>query len=323
MPEHTETEIETHRGSYCDAETHLVMLRDVVRTAAYYQAIHNAVKPDSRVIDFGSGTGTLAIFAAKRGAQQVDAIERETIVHKAREIAKLNDCESIRFHHTEPKGFETNGPVDIIVSEWMGHCLFVESMLEPLILLRDRWLKPDGLMLPQRVSVSAALVVDEQIYEDLSFLQNRPWGIRYDPIAHLPLRQSQLVSLDEQQISTDHVLLCDLEMKTIPRTPEQLKGTLTVTKPARTFGLAAWFDTAVDDEVEFGTGPNQPLTHWQQIFFPFPEPFDVCPSRPVQICLRPPRYVEKGNVSWAWRVSDGLTTVDIDEADTFAITSKR
>ena len=30
--------------------------------------------------------------------------------------------------------------VDIIVSEWMGYCLFYESMLDSVIVARDRWL---------------------------------------------------------------------------------------------------------------------------------------------------------------------------------------
>lgn len=30
--------------------------------------------------------------------------------------------------------------VDIIVSEWMGYCLFYESMLDTVIFARDKWL---------------------------------------------------------------------------------------------------------------------------------------------------------------------------------------
>ena len=30
--------------------------------------------------------------------------------------------------------------VDVIVSEWMGYCLFYESMLETVIFARDKWL---------------------------------------------------------------------------------------------------------------------------------------------------------------------------------------
>ena len=36
-----------------------------------------------------------------------------------------------------PNGIEK---VDIIVSEWMGYCLFYESMLDSVIVARDRWL---------------------------------------------------------------------------------------------------------------------------------------------------------------------------------------
>lgn len=32
--------------------------------------------------------------------------------------------------------------VDIIISEWMGYCLFYESMLNTVIYARDKWLVP-------------------------------------------------------------------------------------------------------------------------------------------------------------------------------------
>ena len=42
---------------------------------------------------------------------------------------------------TLPDGMET---VDIIVSEWMGYCLFYESMLNTVIYARDKWLVIDS-----------------------------------------------------------------------------------------------------------------------------------------------------------------------------------
>lgn len=38
---------------------------------------------------------------------------------------------------TLPDGIEK---VDIIISEWMGYCLFYESMLNTVLYARDRWL---------------------------------------------------------------------------------------------------------------------------------------------------------------------------------------
>ena len=46
--------------------------------------------------------------------------------------------------------------VDIIISEWMGFYLFHESMLDSVILARDKHLADDGLMLPSHAQLYAA-----------------------------------------------------------------------------------------------------------------------------------------------------------------------
>jgi SAM-dependent methyltransferase len=314
----THLDADPHHGSYLDVATHKDMLRDVVRTSAYSDAIRALVQPGSRVIDFGAGTGVLAIFAARRQAAEVHAIERTSMVEKAREIAILSGCPDIIFHHADDKSFRIQGQVDVIVSEWMGHFLFCESMLEPLIRVRDRWLKPSGRMLPERVSMSAALVLDEELFEDAGFLQGHPYGIDFTPIADLPLRQSRLVSLEQEQVMSAHFDLGSLDMRTVTRTPSSLTGRLTVEQPATTYGLLAWFDAFLSPEVHFGTGPHQPPTHWRQVYFPFPEPFDVSPERPLTVLIKPPRQVENTEPTWSWSISDGIQSLHVDERETFA-----
>src|SRR5690606_19327233 len=128
---------------YSDASTHQMKLEDAIRTSSYQRAI-DQLAPGRRVIDFGAGTGVLSIFAARNGASSVDAIERSTFVHHARRIARDSGFPEIRFHHSDHENFHIDEPVDLIVSEWMGHFLFYEAMLEPLIAIRDRFLKSDG-----------------------------------------------------------------------------------------------------------------------------------------------------------------------------------
>ncbi len=58
---------------------------------------------------------------------------------------------------------EVNLPVpqvDIIISEWMGYFLLYESMLDSVLWARDRYLKPDGKMLPDKATMFLALVED-------------------------------------------------------------------------------------------------------------------------------------------------------------------
>jgi hypothetical protein len=56
-------------------------------------------------------------------------------------IAVVNVLDSVLFFFVQ---------VDIIISEWMGYCLFYESMLDTVLYARDKWLKPGGLMFPDR-----------------------------------------------------------------------------------------------------------------------------------------------------------------------------
>ncbi|KAH9368499.1 hypothetical protein HPB48_020786 [Haemaphysalis longicornis] len=50
--------------------------------------------------------------------------------------------------------------VDVLVSEWMGHFLLSEGMLESVLDARDRLLKPGGLMLPSRCHLYLAALND-------------------------------------------------------------------------------------------------------------------------------------------------------------------
>lgn len=40
--------------------------------------------------------------------------------------------------------------VDVIISEWMGYCLFFESMLPSVLFARDKYLVDGGVVLPDR-----------------------------------------------------------------------------------------------------------------------------------------------------------------------------
>jgi len=46
--------------------------------------------------------------------------------------------------------------VDIIISEWMGYALLYESMLDTVLVARDRWLNPDGIIMPDKVPLCLA-----------------------------------------------------------------------------------------------------------------------------------------------------------------------
>lgn len=305
--------------SYRDTFTHQLMLRDVVRTASYDDALRQVVRPGSKVIDFGTGTGVLAIFAARHGAARVDAIDRSPFVHRARRIAIDSGFPEIRFHHGDQDTFSTDDPADVIVSEWMGHFLFTEAMMGPLLALRERWLERDGVMVPARIGLHAALFTDEAFHDELAFLHGDPYGIDFSSIAEEPLRRCHQVRVEERQVDPHRFDLGTLDMKTVATPPEILSATGRARSASRAYGIVAWFSAELTDTIGFGTGPDDAPTHWEQMLFPFPEPFVLVSGRELSVRIRPPKEPEGQNPTWAWSMTDGIETVSIDERVTFAV----
>ena len=55
---------------------------------------------------------------------------------------------------------------DIIVSEWMGYFLLYESMLDTVLLARDKYLKPNGLLFPDTAIMYLAAIEDQDYKEE-------------------------------------------------------------------------------------------------------------------------------------------------------------
>src|SRR5262245_24782537 len=175
--------------SYSTIGSHLEMLRDRIRTESYRNAIHEVVKPGDRVLDFGCGTGVLSIFAERAGASKVYALDRTSMLRAAEDIFAKNGCKNIQTIYGEGETVELPEQVDVIVSERMGHFLFAERMLEPLITLRDKFLRPGGRIVPQECSLHLALVTNKGLFEELSFLRTRPYDIDFSPVADWPFTE--------------------------------------------------------------------------------------------------------------------------------------
>ena len=62
-----------------------------------------------------------------------------------------------------PEGVDN---VDVIVSEWMGYALLYESMLDSVLVARDRFLKPDGLLVPSETRIMLALCSASDIHKE-------------------------------------------------------------------------------------------------------------------------------------------------------------
>ena len=72
-------------------------LHDVARTRMWKEAIEDSVKPGDVVVDAGSGTGILGVFAAMAGAKKVYCVElHPRFIPLIEHLAAQNGVEGLR-----------------------------------------------------------------------------------------------------------------------------------------------------------------------------------------------------------------------------------
>ena len=248
------------------------MLADRPRMDFYHAAIARHIRPGARVIDLGTGTGILAAFAARQGAGQVYAIDHSEILKHAKTLAAHNRIEHVDFISTHSRDFTLAEPVDVILHEQMGDCLFDEAMVANVAELRDRLLKPGGLILPSRFELycEPVMVRAERrvpfLWElnvhgyDYSCLErNRPEEPEY-----YRLRGSDTGFVDHFLGEPEPVLVVDLHTLNETDLPHELRFTRTVVQAGRLDGFAVYFRARVDDDLCLGTSPLDPgrAPHW-------------------------------------------------------------
>lgn len=149
---------------------HLGMLSDHERMRGYHDAIRLNAESHFKgkvVLDVGTGTGVLAIWAAQAGARRVFAVEGTSVAQHAETMAKAHGFGSvIEVLRGRMEDVQLPEPVDVIVSEWMGYFLLRESMIQSVIFARDRWLRPGGVMYPSSARLLLASLQDKRFIDE-------------------------------------------------------------------------------------------------------------------------------------------------------------
>jgi SAM-dependent methyltransferase len=297
-------------GIYDTLDVHRAMLRDEVRNEAYRRALADAVRPGDVVLDVGAGTGILSLLAARSGAGRVYAVERSATASLAAAIAARNGLtDRIIVLHGDLEHVRLPEPVDLIVSEWLGVYGVDENLLPIVLVARDRWLKPGGRILPDRVVSWLAPVWDERLENELAYFRNAPFGLDLRPIAdgasHQIAWSRDGVAPGDVKAEPSPLWEVDLYRYPTPAAASPFRASLAfdAAEESTVNALAAWFEARFGSAALLTNAPGSPPTHWGQYLFPLDRPRKLEPGTRLHVdfsCIPAgPGYCQH---SWSVRV---------------------
>ncbi|WWC73749.1 uncharacterized protein I206_107721 [Kwoniella pini CBS 10737] len=200
--------------SYEENDIHEIMLKDTVRTVSYARFILSNPKifKDAIVMDVGCGTGILSMFAAKAGAKHVYAIEASGLAVKAREnIRKNGFADSITVIQGKVEDIQLPvKEVNVIVSEWMGYMLLYESMLDSVLVARDRFLAPGGLMAPSQTRLVISAITGDRTWKERVAFWPSVYGFDLSTMQAPAFDEGLTEVVDKEEIVTSEAIVRDI-----------------------------------------------------------------------------------------------------------------
>jgi 2-polyprenyl-3-methyl-5-hydroxy-6-metoxy-1,4-benzoquinol methylase len=164
-----------------EEDFHQLMLDDEIRMKSYEHAIKELVKPGMTVLDLGTGTGILGLWALQAGAQYLYAIDvNAAVIPKA--IASFEAAGFAgKFEVFHGLSYDITLPrkVDLIISEIIGNLGDNEDFVPILNDAHKRFLNPTGRMLPRRVCSHIVPVCAVKAHQQVAAQQCRTLNVNY------------------------------------------------------------------------------------------------------------------------------------------------
>ncbi|AKF85128.1 protein arginine N-methyltransferase 1 [Myxococcus fulvus] len=291
-------------GGFADITEHHRMLYDTVRVHAYRSALFRHAQGQV-VLDVGTGTGLLAILAAKAGARHVYAIDESAIAEVALEMYAENGvADRITLFHGNSRDVELPERANVIVHELLNVDPFGENLLPAMQDATRRFLAPGGRLIPHRIE---AMCVGVQMTEPVSSGQRMLreaenlddfYGLSFRPVLQR-LREAYDVAGPNfdlggmnvppgppQTLLTKPCVLRDVRLDqdlTEAMDEAPVESVLEANAPGTLGGVALYFRAHMDEHTVLSTSPTAPATCWGFLVKEFRERVQVKAGDKVRI----------------------------------------
>lgn len=285
-------------------EYHRTLIADAGRLAAFEEALAKVIRKGETVVaDIGTGSGVLAMIAARLGARKVIAYEFAEIGALAVRLAKLNKLRNIEIIPARSTEIIEPERADVVVSETLGNYALEEFLVETMNDAAARHLKPGGVLIPGRVEQVVCPVIASRCRDELVAWERIGRGLDFGPARNMSLNNAYVRTFPKAELLDRGRTAASwdkLDFKVRNRFARNGTAEWSVAEPVTVHGVAVWWDAELAPGVVLSTSPLAPPTHWEQLFLPALEPIALKAGETLAVQVRS-KSSEEGGTDIAWR----------------------
>jgi precorrin-6B methylase 2 len=284
-------------SGWADPVEHARMLHDDRRTRDYINALEHAVRPGDVVLDIGTGSGVLAVAAARAGARHVYAVEASDIAAVAAQVFAANGVEDrVTLLAGWSRQIELPEPADLLVSEVIGNDPFEEEILETTLDARRRLLKPGARLVPNGLTLFARpllLPETEARQRALGRSAVERWralyGIDFDPLMEAAAPRPVNSPTEAEVVATwqqvgPAAVLGVIDLTSFREATVQAETLLVLDAPGAVNAVAITFRAHLHDAVAHTVDPwTWPTSSWATSVWVLPDSVEVGPDAALRV----------------------------------------
>jgi type I protein arginine methyltransferase len=276
---------------------HHLLLAERCRTESYQKAITQTVHPGDVVLDVGTGTGILALFACRAGARRVYAIESGPVIELAREVCQRN-CLQDQIVFLNDLSFNVSLPeqVDVLVTETGAACGFEGGTLGIVIDAKKRFLKKHGVVIPYSLDLVVAPVQSSKAYDVVDIWKKDLYGFDFSSIRSYALNNHYPVRLGVEALLSEPISVARVLLPEASDTFVQGVGSCTL-RSGMLHGIVGWATTELMQGIGFSNSPASPTVDFRHRFFPLESPVVVNQDDRLSVDLS-----TIDGQKWRWKV---------------------
>jgi len=274
------------KGAFCwSIEFHRKLLNDSIRNNAFQSALKSLIKPKkSVVVDIGSGTGYLSFLAIKNKAAKCYAYEMDEKISKlSDQLARKNSFyPKLKITCTHSSLVKNPPKADIVISESLGSFCLEEGIIENMEDAK-RFLEKEGKLMPCQLDHFVVPVISEKCQNEIDTWKSIDKEINFDvarDVAIFNVYQKPIFKNDIYQGPQANQKIDSIDFYQKNSGKDRLSKKVTwrfpnIVKNPTISGFCLWWKAFLTPEIFFSTSPNDPPTHWEQIYIPLEEPIHI------------------------------------------------